>query len=111
MASKNVTIRLSDDERAFFERVQEEKGLNRTDLVRSAVKHFAYCDKGSTAMAKEIVQKTIAKPSRDVSHPLLTKIEDKGLVIHNEDGSVLREIKNLSQLLDFVNTKVLRNEI
>jgi len=111
MAAKSVSIRLTDSEIELFARLAEERGIDRTKLVRQAVKHYAYCDKNTTAVAKEIVEKTIINNSAGVSHPLLTKIEQKGIVIHRPDGTVLTKISTIEQLLDFVNTKVLIDEV
>lgn len=113
MASKNITIRLSPEDLMFFNSRATELGIDRTTLVRNAVKSY-----NGGLPNKSIPQKTAEVLSSvgvsekvvsiaDFSHPLLDLVESEGVTIESNAGSKITKIKTLSGLLDFVHKNVL----
>ena len=114
MASKNITIRLSPNDLEFFNNRAAELGIDRTALIRNAVKSYQGATPVKTApqQAKEVLQSVGVTEKvisiADFSHPLLDIVQKEGVTIQGNDGNKITKIKSLAELLTFVHRKVLK---
>lgn len=109
MKSRPISVRLSEEEVSMLDGMATQLGVDRTTLLRRAVKHY-----GKSIREKE--KPTVVEAAKQVvvndkaavvlEHPFARRILQKGIKIHDNDGKQIAEIRNLVQLLNFVSTKV-----
>lgn len=113
MASRNITIRLSEPDLEFFNNRAKEMGVDRTTLIKRAVKSYqgAIPVKTVPQQTKEVLQSVGVSEKvisiADFSHPLLDIVQSEGVTIQGQDGSKITKIKSLAGLLNFVHKNVL----
>lgn len=111
-ASKNITIRLSYDDLELFNNMATRLGIDRTALIRRAVKAYdgAIPKKTIQETTEEILNNVSVTEERisvaDLKHPLLDVIQKTGIAIQDNDGKELARLKSLPALLDFVHKNV-----
>ena len=94
-----------------MEALADQMGISKTQLFRRAVNSF-----GRKEASQPLAQTSVVEAARVVatseaslaanSHPLVRRITEEGMEVDTGNGRSLK-IRNLVQLLDFVNSHVL----
>lgn len=107
---KSVTIKVTDDEIAYYKSITDKYGIDRTEMIKRGIRSFVESqgDNPLRVRVQEIAKDSIS--ITDYTHPLLETVRKEGIVVRDDDNNKVATIKNLTQLLDFVNSKVFYNE-
>ena len=113
-STKPVSARLPIGEVDAIDGMAHHLGVDRTTLIRRALRHYAKEirrqseDRKPTIVdaAKMVVKRD--KNSLVLDHPFAQRIMNDGIKVEDDNGHKVAEIRNLVQLLNFVETKVFR---
>lgn len=115
MTTRNITIRVPIDEFDMINELATHHKMNRTSLIRKAIQDFGKVQPPPPPPPPTITEATrkVEKVMRrkidiaDFRHPLLDRINRDGVAIYNKDMTENSIIHNLTELLDFIDKKVL----
>lgn len=105
----SITIKVNSDEYKYYEELTKKYNTNRTQLIKKAIRYY---DKNSgndplPTKAKEIISPSIS--ISDYDHSLLRKVRKEGITVLGNNGESIAVIRNITELLNFVDSKVFRN--
>jgi len=113
MKTRNVTIRVSEEQFDYYNRLALHLKVDRSTMIKKAIETYSSSlnseqDKTIKDRAVEVVSST--NRIADFNHPLLTVIESEGIKTIDDEGNTTARITNLKELLDFVNKNVFNYE-
>lgn len=109
MKTKNVTIRVTEAQFDYYNRLAAHLKLDRSTMIKKAIESYSsVVDNEPEKTIKDRAVAVVSNPNRiaDFKHPLLTAIENVGIKAVDVNGKETAKITNLKELLDFVNQNV-----
>ena len=112
------SARLSARERGMIRELQSKLQLDNSKIVRQAIRLYyeAVIQGGNTAydtsltslinfVGTSLQQRRLL--TNVMQHPLSVRVSERGIKVHDDDGSNEVELRSLEELLDFVENRVL----
>lgn len=105
--AKSISVRFQDEEYDYVKNLAISKNVSHTQLVKDALRMYGSDNSVPDDSLKDIASEIVVKKEHidGYSHPFLTYIEDTGIEVVDTD----RKIRNLTELLNFVEKNVFIN--
>ena len=112
---KNISIRLKDEEKKYFDGLASSLGMTRTEMIKRAVRAYDKQLKDGNSSVVNAAQDLMAVKTGStdfnnvINHRLSKRIYKKGLSVLDAEGNTITHIKDLHGLMEFVDKNVFKN--
>lgn len=107
-----ISVRVTASEHTYVKQLASVNNMTQSNFIKAAIR--AYGNESNTENTSSIKEKAVdvvTNPQRisEFSHPLLDLIHEQNITPVDSEGRKIADIRNLTELLDFVQKNVFNN--